>query len=397
MARPLRRLLVLDLSATSAGAYCGKLFATFGAEVLLAEPPRRGSEVRWLPPFLNDEAGAERSTLFLYLGSGKKSLTLDAASAAGREILHRLLSTADLLIEDVGKAARRRMGLSSRALAHASPRLVQVSFSPFGPTGPYRRHKTTPLELAALAGWMVQTGEPGREPLVSNSTTMIEFVPGILGAVAGLAAVQASRSSGRGRHVEVPALESLLYATRYYETTYSYTGREIKRQGATLAGSPTYGIFSAADGYVASAASTSSQIELLMQMAGIDSAKFSTREARYERANELIAELGRWFAGQTRDQLFHEAQQWRIPMAKVCAIDELSELEQLRHRGFFQEVDHPLTGRRPYPGVPAKLSKTPAEPTKRAPLLGEHTREILAGRLGYSRREITALVEVGVV
>src|SRR5208283_3735440 len=107
------------------------------------------------------------------------------------------------------------------------------------------------------------------------------------------------------------------------------------------------------DGYVSCAASTDAQVELFLQCAGVDLEGFETRELRYERAEELVARLTAWTRSKTRDEIFHEAQQWRIPMGKVSTMDEVESLDQLVDRGFFQKVEHPATGERTYPGIPA--------------------------------------------
>jgi len=399
MTGPLKDMRVVELTDDLPGAFCGKVFSWLGAEVLLIERPRTGSDVRWLPPFLDDLPGPERSGLFLYTATGKRSLTLDPSTPDGRHILSQLLARADLLIEDRGPGQAPLSIAEDEALRQANPRLVHLTLCKFSPDGPYERYAATELQVAALGGWMIQVGEPGRTPLVSNSVTMTAFVPGISGAIAGLAAVQRARQDGQGAHIDLSAHESLLFMTRYNETYYSYTGVEIKRAGRGWGGgwSPTYRIFDAADGYVSSGASTDAQVELLMALAGMDAERWATRDARYASAPQFVAEVESWTKSKTRDEIFREAQLWRIPMAKVSSIDELPRLEQLVERGFFQEADHPVVGRRLYPGNPVRLSETPAGHPDRAPLLGEHTADILCGELGYSRDDLLALGGLGVI
>ena len=183
MPGPLDRIRVVELSDELSGAFCGKMFAGFGADVILVERPRTGTEVRWQPPFLDDISGPERSGLFLYTGAGKRSLTLDTASPDGREIFARLIARADVLIEDRDDETTR---IEPRPGApQANPRLVRVTLRKWSP-GPYQNYAATELQLGALGGWAVQVGEPGRAPMLSNSRTMSAFVPGLMGAIAGM-------------------------------------------------------------------------------------------------------------------------------------------------------------------------------------------------------------------
>jgi len=395
MPGPLDRIRVVELSDELSGAFCGKMFAGFGADVILVERPRTGTEVRWQPPFLDDISGPERSGLFLYTGAGKRSLTLDTASPDGREIFTRLIARADVLIEDRDDETTR---IEPRPGApQANPRLVRVTLRKLSP-GPYQNYAATELQLGALGGWAVQVGEPGRAPMLSNSRTMSAFVPGLMGAIAGMAAVLRARKSGEGTNIDLSAHEALLFNTRFNETYYAYTGFEIKRNGKSFAGwSPTYRVFEAADGYVSCAASTDSQVELFLQLAGIELDRFATRELRYARAQELVERLNSWTRSKTRDEIFHQAQQWRVPMGRVSTIDEVAGLDQLVDRHFFQQVGHPVAGRHTYPGIPAWFSETPAPALGRAPMLGEHTAEILRDDLGYSSEDVAALTSMGVV
>jgi len=234
----LRDIRVVEFSDGCSAAFCGRLFARLGAEVVLVERPRIGSAVRWEPPFLDDRAGLERGGLFMFTASGKRSLTLDAASPDGAAILKRLLERADVLIDDRGLVADDAPHAASHAASidHANPRLVRLAFRHFTAGGPYEKWLATELQLAALGGWMAQLGEPRRTPLISNSRTMTAFVPGVIGAITALAAVRGARQSGRGQRIDVAAQEALLFTTRFNETFLSYTGVEIKRAGDRFPG-----------------------------------------------------------------------------------------------------------------------------------------------------------------
>jgi crotonobetainyl-CoA:carnitine CoA-transferase CaiB-like acyl-CoA transferase len=381
---------VVEFSDGGSAAFCGRLFARLGADVVLVERPRTGSALRWEPPFLDDRAGVERGGLFMFTAAGKRSLTLDPASPDGAIILRRLLERADVLIDDRGLVA------DGAPPEHVNPRLVRLGFRHFAAGGPYEKWLATELQLAALGGWMAQLGEPRRTPLVSNSRTMTAFVPGVVGAIAALAAVRGARQSGRGQRIDVAAQEALLFTTRFNETFLSYTGFEIKRAGDRYPAWAAYRTFKAADGNVTAAAATDAQIEKLMEVAGVDDPRFKTRKDREARIDEFGAEIGRWTAAHSREEIFKRCQEARVPMGKVNRIDEISMMEQVKARAFFEEIDHPVAGRRRFPGGPAKFGGQ-WPPPRRAPLLGEHTAEILTGELGYPAAELATLAELGVI
>ena len=386
----LQDIRVVEFSDGCSAAFCGRLFARLGADVVLVERPRLGSAVRWLPPFLDDRAGVERGGLFMFTASGKRSVTLDAESPDGASILKRLLERADVLIDDRGLSA------DDASIDHANPRLIRLAFRNFTAGGPYEKWLATELQLAALGGWMSQLGEPRRTPLISNSRTMTAFVPGVIGAITALAAVRGARAGGRGRRIDVAAQEALLFTTRFNETFLSYTGIEIKRAGDRFPGWAGYRTFKAADGDVTAAAATDTQIEKLMEVAGVDDPRFKTRTDRESRIDEFGAEITRWTTAHSRDEIFRRCQESRIPMGKVNRIDEIAAMEQVTARGFFEEIDHPVAGRRRFPGGPAKFGGQ-WPPPRRAPLLGEHTAEILTGELKYPAAELATLAEMGVV
>jgi len=388
----LRDVRVVELSDGCSAAFCGRLFARMGADVMLVERPRTGSAVRWLPPFLDDRAGLERGGLFMFTASGKRSLTLDAEHPDGTAILERLLERADVLIDDRGLSGAADEGSAGRA----NPRLVRIVFRRFAAGGPYEKWLATELQLAALGGWMAQLGEPRRTPLISNSRTMTAFVPGVVGAIAALAAVRGARASGRGRRIDVAAQEALLFTTRFNETFLSYTGTEIKRAGDRYPAWAAYRTFKAADGDVTAAAATDAQIEALMKVAGVDDPRFKTRRDREARVDEFGVEISRWTAAHTREEIFRQCQENRIPMGKVNRIDEVAAMAQVKTRGFFEEIEHPVAGRHRFPGGPAKCGGEWPVP-RRAPLLGEHTEQILTGELKHAAAELATLAEMGVI
>jgi crotonobetainyl-CoA:carnitine CoA-transferase CaiB-like acyl-CoA transferase len=390
MTEMMQDIRVVELSDGCSAAFSGRLFAQLGADVVLIERPRTGSAVRWEPPYLDDRAGVERGGLFMFTAVGKRSVTLNPASPDGEAILHRLLERADILIDDRGLVA------DDSLVERINRRLVRLAFRHFTAGGPYEKWLASELQLAALGGWMAQLGEPRRTPLVSNSRTMTAFVPGSIGAIAALAAVRGARQNDRGSRIDVAAQEALLFTTCFNETFFSYTGVEVKREGDRYSAWAAYRIFKAADGDVAAAAATDAQIEKLMEVAAVEDPCFKTRKDRESRIEEFGVAISRWTAAHSREEIFKRCQEARVPMGKVNRIDEIAAMEQVRARGFFEDIDHPVAGCQPFPGGPARFAAQ-WPPSRRAPLLGEHTAEILSGELGYSAADLMKLAEMGVI
>src|SRR6202011_2955620 len=303
MSEMLQDIRVVEFSDGCSAAFCGRLFARLGADVVLVERPRTGSALRWEPPFLDDRAGVERGGLFMFTAAGKRSITLDATSPDGAAILGRLLERADVVIDDRGLAA------DHAPAERASPRLVRLAFRHFTAGGPYEKWLATELQLAALCGWMSQLGEPRRTPPGSHSRTLTAFVPGVIGAIAALAAVRGARQNGRGSLIDVAAQEALLFTTRFNETFLSYTGIEIKRAGDRYPAWAAYRTFKAADGDVTADAANDAQIEKLMEVAGVDDPRFKTRKDREARVDEFGVEISRWTAAHSRDEIFKLCQE----------------------------------------------------------------------------------------
>ncbi len=385
----LEGVTVLDLSMTVSGAYAGKLLAGYGAAVLMVEPPQ-GSPVRLRPPLLD---GAE-STLFRFLGAGKRSVALDLEAGGARETLEALAREADVLIDTRQPRELAALPLSYEALREANPQLVIVSITPFGLSGPYADYRATALQLAAAGGWLTHSGEPGREPLMPNSETLEEFFPGSVGAIAAITGLRAVRDGGGGQLMEIAGVEVLQYATRYYETSYVSTGHEFGRSGNSLNGSPTYRVFEATDGHIVATASTSTQIEMLMTLTETMDLGLGTREQRYAGSERLIEGLGDWFGRRTRDESFHAAQTWRIPFASISRIGEVAGLPQAVERDSFDRVEDSSGATRPAPGPPVRLSGG-AVMLPPAPRVGEHTHEVLSA-LGLDGAVIDALAAAAV-
>ena len=392
-------LRIVDLSTNPAGGYATRLLAAFGAEVIKVEPPRAGDPTRAIGPFPNDRPDPNCGATSLFLDVNKKSVTLDVAKPAGREILGRLLEGADVLMETFPPSKADELRLNYADLEQRFPRLVLTSITPFGKDGPYRDLEACELVLEAMSGWLFQSGEPHRTPTRTRGELATAMVPGLLAASATLAALSWRASSGEGQLVEVSAMQAMLAASRYYETTYAYRGLLISRLGTTL--SATYCYRPASDGWAALCATTAQQREIcahVMELSEyLDDPAFTGSAAGPNPAQGQATDLiDRWVTRHSRAEIFHLLQGMHVPSGYLTTADELLGLDQLKEREAFVHLEHPGAGALQFPAAPFKMSVTPFR-SGRAPMLGEHNREIYLARLGLGEDEFAGLTGEGII
>lgn len=401
MGQPLEGRTVVELGRGFYSAHCARLLGDFGADVIKVEAPGQGDPLRQEGPFPNDEPHPERSGLFLGLNTNKRGVTLDISRPTGRDLLLRLLESTDVLVESLGPRGAEGLGLGYEELEQRYPGLVMVSISPFGDDGPYRDFQATDLTIAAISGWAFQTGEANREPLRVSAPVADPYLPGYFAAIGALAALRWRDFTGEGQRVEVAAMEALHHGVRYYETTYAYLGRVVKRVGNGLMTVFPYLIRPCRDGHVPVVALTEFQWEMLAQLIGrpelLESPDYQTSIKRGERAGELTPMIDAWLAGRTRWEAFTQAQERRIPFGMVLDAGETLDLPAHQARAFFPEAEHPEAGRLRYPGHPFDLGEGAWRLRRVAPRLGEHNREVWCQRVGLPEAALAGLAKDGIV
>ena len=389
---------VLDISDGISGSYCAKMLAGFGAEVIKLEKPGAGDSTRRMGPFPDDIPHPEKSGAFLYHNTGKKGVTLNIQTASGRDLLRKLVAGTDVFVENFQPSVLPELGLDYPALSAINPRLVMTSITGFGQTGPYRDFKMASIAGYALGGHQYITGAPDREPL-QGAGPQPEYVGGIHGFYGTLAGLYSREDTGRGQHVDVSIMECLAGFHQFTLTRYTYGGEVKRRTGNRYEAIPGIALYPCKDGHIALSASTPMQQELLFALVEMpdlaeDLPVFGSTNA--DAALDALDErLMPWFKERTKEEIFHTCSQWRIPCAPVTHPGELLDDPHFRERNFWTEIDHPVAGPLPYPGAPFHLAETPWQ-AGRAPLLGEHNREIY-GRLGYGSEDLVRLRQGGVI
>ncbi len=396
--KALSGIKVLDLTHYIAGPYCTKLLADYGAEVIKIERPGIGDGSRQLGPFYGDDPNPEKSGFFLYLNTNKMGITLNLKSKAGLKIFKELARDTDILVENFSPGVMGRLGLDYESLEKINPHLVMTSISNFGQSGPYRDFKSSELVADAMGGWMTVIGDPERNPLKPGGS-QAQFVGGLFGAVGTMTAFFSREEKGIGQHVDISLMEAVLYIQMNITSTYSYHEHITKRAG-NFVWPPPGSILPCRDGYIGVIAVTTSQWEALCDWMERPDMKedpnFLTSVDRTENYDLLMANLIPWLAEHDAEELFREGQKRRIPFAIPTSSEMLLASPHLKERGYFVEVDHPVTGKVIYPGAQVKMGDLPYE-LKPAPLLGEHNEEIYGDRLGYSKEGLVKLREQGVI
>lgn len=396
--KALSGIKVLDLTHYIAGPYCTKLLADYGAEVIKIERPGIGDGSRRLGPFYGDDPHPEKSGFFLYLNTNKMGITLNLKSKAGLKIFKELARDTDILVENFSPGVMGRLGLDYESLEKINPHLVMTSISNFGQSGPYRDFKSSELVADAMGGWMTVIGDPERNPLKPGGS-QAQFVGGLFGAVGTMTAFLGREEKGIGQHIDISLMEAVLYIQMNITSTYSYHEHITKRAG-NFVWPPPGSILPCRDGYIGAIAVTTSQWEALCDWMERPDMKedpnFLTSVDRTENYDLLLANLIPWLAEHDAEELFREGQKRRIPFGIPASSEMLLASPHLKDRGYFVEVDHPVTGKIIYPGAQVKMGDLPYE-LKPAPLLGEHNEEIYGDRLGYSKEGLVKLREQGVI
>jgi CoA:oxalate CoA-transferase len=389
-------LFVLDLSENVSGPFCAKLLADYGAEVVKIEKPGEGDPARRMGPFFKDEPHPEKSGLFLFLNSNKKGITLNLGCKSGTAIFEKLVQSADIVVENLGPGVMAGFGLDYQALAKINPSLIMTSISYFGQDGPYRDYQGSDIIAQAMGGLMQITGEPEREPLKLPGS-QAEFQAGLNAAVATLCALYFHDQSGEGQHIDVSVQEAMASILEGAVATYGYSGFIRGRLGSRHPLQCPSRVMPCRDGWVhVQAGANWDHLAAFLETPELLEPRLASI-LRYHYADEVEGLIQPWLMKHGAEEIFTSGQEWRIPFARVLGIEELEKDPQYKARGFFHEIDHPVAGRFAYPGAPFRMSQTPWQMERPAPLLGEHNEEVYVGRLGFSREDLARLGRNGAI
>tara|TARA_B100000315_G_scaffold239813_1_gene259022 strand:+ start:828 stop:2045 length:1218 start_codon:yes stop_codon:yes gene_type:complete len=396
---------VLDLGQYISAPYCARVLADMGASAIKVEPPA-GDLARSMGPFPGDVPHPETSGLFLALNANKHGITLNLHTAEGREILLRMAESADVITENYPNDYLPSLGLGYDVLRRVNPRLILVSISAWGATGPRKDWAATDLTLFHLGGYATQMREGAGldypSPPLRPGGHQVGFLAGCSALTATATALIERRRTGEGCHIDLSEFESvpgvLLFGSiteSGYSETPSLAELTRARRGFRTA------IIPCKDGYVALSTREEAQwaqwLEIMGHPAWAKKERFRTSQDRVEHGEELLQLVSEWSRTQPKYDLYLAAQAHHIPCFPVNTTADLFSNQQLQHRGFFHELDHPVAGKLPYPTFAAHFSNATWEPEKSAPLLGQHNAEVLVNRLRYSLQDLPRLTADGVL
>ncbi len=403
MGKALRGLKVVEWGDFISAAYCAKLLADLGAEVIKVEPPQGGDESRSYGPFPNDEPNLEKSGLFLWLNAGKQGITLNLDARKGKELFRRLAQDADVVVENYRPPAAGKKRLSYASLRKQNPGLILASITPFGRTGPYKDYEGYHINCCAAGGVSIGIGSPDREPL-AMPMFQGDFQAGISAASAIMLALLERRRSKKGQAIDISEAEVLatLHTGRHL-LTYIFRGVSGLRRGnqGEYFWYPNC-VLPCKDGYMALTAPQIEQWTRFVEMMGkpewTEQSRYRNRRVMHEQYPEEVDNLLLpWLLARTKEEIFQMCREKHVPFAPVYTTADLAEHPHLVGRRFFRETHHPVAGTLKVPGSPFRFCGTSCEAETPAPLLGQHNEEILCGRLGYSRQELTELSRKGVI
>jgi crotonobetainyl-CoA:carnitine CoA-transferase CaiB-like acyl-CoA transferase len=377
---------VLDLSRVLAGPYCTMLLADLGADVVKVERPGEGDETRtWGPPYSGGEAA-----YFLSVNRGKRSIAVDLGRPEGQGIVRRLARSSDVVLENFRRGTATRLGVGYEDLERDNPRLVYCSISGFGGRGVAARPGYD-FVVQAESGLMAITGDPGGPP-TKVGVAVVDVLTGYAAATSILAALTARAETGRGARLEVSLLDSALSALVNVAAAALVTGAEPQRFGNAHPSIVPYQTFDAADGVLAVAAANDGLFRRLCDVLGrpelADDERFRTNPLRVDHREALVPELERAFSSRPAAEWLEKLAAAGVPAGKVRGV-----LDALAAAVGSFTVDHPTAGRLPL--VVSPVAPSDPEPSP-PPLLGQHTREVLAEH-GWSAAETDSLERDGVV
>ncbi|MGB7905819.1 MAG: CoA transferase [Steroidobacteraceae bacterium] len=387
---------VLDFGRYVAGPYCATLLGYLGAEVIRIER-REGGEDRYIAPIAESGEGG----VFFQTACNKKSLTLDPASAQGREIVRRLVRSADVVVANLPPSGLRSLGLDYASLKAIRPDIILVTQSSFGDTGPLAERGGFDGVGQAMSGAMYMTGTPGHP--VKSAAPYVDYATAVLAAFGTLAALMQRAQTGAGQEVKTNLLGTAMAVFGSHLAEQSALGIDRVPTGNRVQTSAPSDVFATRDGHILTHTVGSGLFRRWARLMGdadrwISDPRFQSDQSRGDHSEEILARMRQWCSERTTDEALRELQDAGLPAGPVHTLQQaldhpqVAALQALHAITDFPGLQRPAR----VPNLPVELSASGGGITHRPPLLGEHTDEVLRG-LGYSSEEITGLRDARVI
>ncbi len=394
-AGPLSGLRVLELTQIMSGPTCGLLLADLGADVIKVEKLPGGDDARgYRDPQVNGV-----SAPFMMMNRNKRGLAIDLKREEGKAVLRRMAQQADVLVENFRTGTMDRLGLGYEALQAINPGLIYCAISGYGRTGPWAGKGGFDLIAQGFAGLMSITGEPGRPP-VKNGNAVSDMNAGILAALGIVAAYVHKLKTGQGQLVDTSLADAALQQLYWHAAIFFATGRSSAPSGSAHVLTAPYQAFEASDGWINIGGANQANWERIADVLGHPEwradPRFATNSARMAHREELAALMNAVLRQRTRAEWLAAFDAAGVPAGPVHTVGEALTHPQTLARGMVVELQHPQAGATRALGCPIHLSGTPARIDRPAPMLGEHTREVLR-EFGYTDSQIDTLIAGGIV
>ena len=388
-------LRVLDLTRALAGPYCTLMLGDHGADVIKIEIPGAGDETReWMPPTIGGV-----SAYYLAINRNKRSVTCDLKHADGKRVLERLIERSDVVVENFSPGTLARLGFPDDRIRAINRRAIVCHVSGFGQDGPGRAWPAYDLIVQGMGGIMSLTGEVGSDPVMVG-VPQADMVAGMFAAFAVVAALHARERTGEGQVIDATMIGGQVALLSRQAARFFADGTVPRPEGNVHASIVPYQTFRASDGHVNVGVANNALFERFCRALDLEELladpRFADNPTRVGHRKDLVPLIERRIAELTKAEVVRRLREANVPVGPINALDEVFADPVIRHLGLIAEVDHPTAGRVRAPGIPVRLSGTPASVRRHPPLLGEHTDEVLLD-LSYTAEEIAALRRDGAI
>lgn len=393
----LEDVLVIDLGRVLACPFSTSILADMGARVIKVEMPGVGDDSRQYGPYVNGE-----SAYFANMNRNKEGITLNMKSDEGKKIFIELIKKADILFENFRPGVMEKLGLGWDTLKEINPQLIYVQISGFGSYGRYSQRPGYDILAQAMGGMMSVTGPRGGAPTRAGSG-IGDMIAGLNAAMGALAALHAREIIGHGQHVDVALLDGMVIMLENHLTRYRYSGKIPVRNGNAYPAIAPYDSFHAKDGDFVMACGnqimfTRFATNVAKHPEWVTDERFSNNVIRTEHADEIKAEIEKWAAQYTTQEVVKMLLDGGVPAGVVFDLSQVTKDPHIvEDRGMFPECRHPVIGTQYVNGDAVKLSDTPAHIYRHAPVLGQDTEAVLAEFLGYDSAKVAELKEQKVI
>ena len=394
---PLNGVRILDLTRVLSGPYCTLTLGDLGAEIIKIEEPTKGDDVRSM--HVSEEYGI--SSYFLGLNRNKKSVAIDIRTSKGREIILELAQRSDVFVENFRAGVLERNGLGYDTISKTNPTVIYCAISGYGRKGPDKDRPGYDPVVQAESGLMSLTGEPDGDGM-RTGVALIDIITGLFASEAILAALYERERSGEGQFIDVPLFDTAINMLNHAAMAYLLDGRVLNRVGNSNQTAMPVGVYHATDGSF-SIAMTNDRLfnkfcqEVLQRPELSEDPDYRDNYSRVKNRVQLDAILGDIFATNQCDHWLERCAKADIPAGPIRDVSEALTSPEVARRGLITYAEHSSAGRIAQVRSPIRLSRTPVVTPTAAPLLGEHTAEVLCDLLGCDAETVVNLRQTGTI